>query len=84
MRTFIPVVCLSLLAASGIFAQTRLLHHPTWANGKIAFAYQNDLWLANDDGKNVRRLTATKAVESLPTCGASSPDIKRRSQIVRS
>ncbi|MCJ2106920.1 hypothetical protein MKK70_16355 [Methylobacterium sp. E-041] len=23
-------------------------------------------------------------VESLPTCGASSPDIKRRSQIVRS
>lgn len=68
-----PRVLTLLLIAAAAFAQTRILRHPTYANGKIAFVYQNDLWTAGEDGKNVRRLTATKAIESLPTY---SPDGK--------
>ncbi|MCX6628268.1 MAG: S41 family peptidase [Candidatus Solibacter sp.] len=74
MRTCIPVVCLALIACSAsAVAQTRLLHHPTYSNGKVAFVYQNDLWVSGEDGNNVRRLTATKAAEALPTF---SPDGK--------
>ena len=31
-------------------AQVKLLRHPTYFKGKVAFSYLGDLWVANEDG----------------------------------
>ncbi len=45
---------------------TRLLTDPAVSAKQIAFAYANDLWIANADGSGVRRLTSHPGVESRP------------------
>ncbi len=45
---------------------TRLLTDPAVSRDHIAFAYANDLWVANLDGSSVRRLTSHPGVESGP------------------
>ncbi len=45
---------------------TRLLRQPSISSDKIAFTYGGDLWICNFDGKDVKRLTSTPAVESDP------------------
>ncbi|MDQ6802488.1 MAG: PDZ domain-containing protein [Acidobacteriota bacterium] len=45
---------------------TRLLSDPAVSKDHIAFAYANDLWVANLDGTNVRRLTSHPGIESGP------------------
>jgi tricorn protease len=47
-------------------SDTRLLATPAIAEGKIAFAYADDLWLADADGKNPRRLTSHPGEERNP------------------
>jgi tricorn protease len=47
-------------------AETRLLRHPTYSNGRVAFSYLGDIWVANDDGSGVLRLTDHKAREVFP------------------
>lgn len=46
--------------------ENHLLRHPTYANGKIAFSYLGDVWVANEDGSGVQRLTDHKAREVYP------------------
>jgi tricorn protease len=66
----IRLLALALLAALPLFAvdihDTRLLTDPAVSRDRIAFAYANDLWVANLDGSNVRRLTSHPGVESGP------------------
>lgn len=50
---------------------TRLLAQPAIGKSYIAFIYAGDLWAADLDGKNVRRLTADEGLEANPTF---SPD----------
>jgi tricorn protease len=45
---------------------TKLLSQPAISKTHIVFAYAGDLWLANLDGQNVRRLTTDVGVESSP------------------
>ncbi|MBI3407055.1 MAG: PD40 domain-containing protein [Planctomycetes bacterium] len=52
---------------------TRLLSQPAVSAKNIAFIYQDDLWIADLDGKNVRRLTSDIGIESNP---CFSPDGK--------
>ena len=52
---------------------TRLLTEPAISQTQIAFIYAGDLWTADLDGKNVKRLTADVGLESNP---AFSPDGK--------
>ncbi len=59
-------------AANGVdINDTRLLSQPAISKTHIAFIYAADLWVADLDGKNVRRLTADEGQESSP---AFSPD----------
>lgn len=56
-------IVLAIALSSGVSAQTpeaiKFARFPHIANdGTIAFTYQDDIWLANADGSNVRRLTA--------------------------
>jgi tricorn protease len=50
---------------------TRLLTHPAVSKDKIAFVYAEDVWVADLDGKNPRRLTSDLGAEGYP---AFSPD----------
>lgn len=50
---------------------TRLLNQPALSKDKIAFVYAEDLWVANPDGSNPKRLTIDEGVESNPVF---SPD----------
>jgi tricorn protease len=50
---------------------TRLLHSPTISDTHIAFIYAEDLWVADKDGTNPRRLIIDEGVESNPVF---SPD----------
>lgn len=45
---------------------TRLLMQPAISANNIAFIYAEDLWVANADGSNPRRLTVDEGVESSP------------------
>ena len=57
--------------ATSINAQTRLLSDPAITADHIAFAYGGDLWIANADGQQVRRLTIGEGRETMPVF---SPD----------
>ncbi|MDO8952837.1 MAG: PDZ domain-containing protein [Draconibacterium sp.] len=52
---------------------TRLMHQPAISSTHIVFVYANDLWIADSDGSNVRRLTSDAGIESNP---CFSPDGK--------
>jgi tricorn protease len=52
---------------------TRLLSQPAISSKNIVFVYADDLWVADLDGKNVRRLTSDEGIESNPVI---SPDGK--------
>jgi tricorn protease len=52
---------------------TRMLSQPAVSADHIAFIYAEDLWVANPDGSNPRRLTVSEGIESNPVF---SPDGK--------
>src|SRR5437667_10025496 len=54
-------------------AEVRLLRHPSYSNGKVAFSYLGDIWIANENGSGVERLTDHKARDVYPRF---SPDGK--------
>ncbi|MBN2091091.1 PD40 domain-containing protein [candidate division KSB1 bacterium] len=45
---------------------TKFLSQPAICENHIAFVYAGDLWVADSDGKNVRRLTSDDGIESNP------------------
>src|SRR4029453_1352672 len=65
-------VCLTAvlaLAFGAVFptaAPVRLARHPDYSNGRVVFSYLGDIWMANDDGSNVVRLTDNLAREVYP------------------
>ena len=57
----------TLLIGRSVLAQeTRLLRNPDISQDKITFVYAGDIWLADVDGSEVKRITAFKGVESDP------------------
>jgi len=54
-------------------SDTRMMEQPTISQDHIAFIYANDLWVAELDGSQPRRLTVSEGVESRPQF---SPDGK--------
>ncbi|RYY54051.1 MAG: peptidase S41 [Chitinophagaceae bacterium] len=68
---FLPLVAvLALLSVTTISAQntsdTRLLWQPAISKDLIAFVYADDIWVANKDGSNPKRLTVSPGTESAP------------------
>ena len=73
----IPTLILTLFFSTFSIAQSvsttdsRLMHQPAISENHIAFIYANDLWVADRDGDNPRRLTIDEGFESNPVF---SPD----------
>ena len=63
-----------LLAAIAVMASAvaaaaspvKLARHPDYNAGRITFSYLGDIWIANEDGTAVRRLTVNRAREIYP------------------
>jgi tricorn protease len=73
-RILASLFALLLFTPFGLAADpndTRLLSMPAISAKHIAFIYADDLWVADRDGKNPRRLTSDIGVESFP---CFSPD----------
>ena len=64
-RKALPVWVLCLLPVV-LPAQVRLLRHPTYSKGKVAFSYLGDIWIANENGSDVQRLTDNQARDVYP------------------
>ena len=76
MRILSIIFFVSLLPALsfGIDSKdTRMLSQPAISQNHIAFIYAEDLWIANLDGSDPKRLTVDEGVESDP---CFSPDGK--------
>jgi tricorn protease len=59
-------LAVALLLPTLCQAQVKLLRHPTYSNGKVAFSYLGDLWIANENGSGVQRLTDNQARDVFP------------------
>lgn len=70
-RTLLASFVLGLSASAASAQQTLLLEQPAISADHIAFVYAGDIWIADRDGSNPRRLTSHPAEESEP---AFSPD----------
>ena len=60
------LIALALLLPALTQAQVKLLRHPTYSKGKVAFSYLGDIWIANENGTEVQRLTDNQAREVYP------------------
>ncbi|HWY76274.1 MAG TPA: MdsD protein, partial [Verrucomicrobiae bacterium] len=60
------VLTLTVLLPLMARADARLLRHPSYANGKVAFSYLGDIWIAREDGSGLQRLTDNRAREVYP------------------
>ena len=60
------LVFCALLLPVLVQAQSKLLRYPTYSKGKVAFSYLGDIWIANEDGTGVMRLTDNEAREVYP------------------
>ncbi len=60
------LVAAALLLPALVPAQVKILRHPTYSKGKVAFSYLGDIWIANENGSNAQRLTDNQAREIYP------------------
>jgi tricorn protease len=70
LLAFLLTVCLPELSAA---REARLVRYPHYHQGRVAFTYVGDIWTADENGQNVRRITAHKARDVYPRF---SPDGK--------
>ena len=66
MKLWRVAVLAAVLPAVLPSAEARLLRHPSYHKGKVAFSYLGDIWVANETGSGVERLTVHRAREVYP------------------
>ena len=67
MNSRLLAAALLLIAALAMAdGETRLLRFPDYADGKVVFVYQNDLWIAPETGGLAHRLTVFDGIETMP------------------
>ena len=54
-HTTLLLLTLSLCAFG---REAKVVRYPSYHGGKVAFTHLADIWVANEDGMNLRRLTA--------------------------
>ncbi len=74
-RLYPAAIVLSVLAfgSLALAREAKLVRYPSYSNGRIAFTYLADIWVADENGQNVQRLTVNKARDAYPRF---SPDGK--------
>ena len=75
-RTFVLALAVLTLAGAARLAavdpvDTKMLTQPAVSAERVAFVYANDIWTADLEGRNVKRLTSDIGAEMMPSF---SPD----------
>jgi tricorn protease len=75
MKKIYPLLLLAtfLLSSAAFGREARLVRYPNYNAGRVTFSYLGDVWVANEDGTNIQRLTVHKARDVYPRF---SPDGK--------
>ncbi|HVG30953.1 MAG TPA: S41 family peptidase [Pyrinomonadaceae bacterium] len=76
MKKIYPLLLLAtflLSSAAATAREARLVRYPNYNAGRVTFSYLGDVWIANEDGTNIQRLTVHKARDVYPRF---SPDGK--------
>ena len=75
MKKLYPLALLALLVLPALAPakEARLVRYPHYHEGRVAFSYLGDVWVAGEDGRNVQRLTVNRARDVYPRF---SPDGK--------
>src|SRR5262245_17164035 len=60
------IIVLSGIASIGFAREAKLVRYPHYYKGSVAFTYLGDIWTADEDGKNVKRVTVHKARDVYP------------------
>ncbi|HXS98736.1 MAG TPA: S41 family peptidase [Candidatus Limnocylindrales bacterium] len=61
------VLCAAVLILPAVLpGQVKLLRHPTYSKGRVAFSYLGDIWISNESGADAQRLTDNKARDQFP------------------
>jgi tricorn protease len=64
---FVVMFTVPLIVTGAVdIKDTKFLSQPAISQNHIAFVYAGDLWVADTDGKNARRLTSDDGIESNP------------------
>src|SRR5256884_9157187 len=63
---FFAALAVIAFAGSALAEPIRLARHPDYHAGKVTFSYLGDIWIANEDGTSVQRLTDNRAREIYP------------------
>ncbi|HEY0172119.1 MAG TPA: S41 family peptidase [Pyrinomonadaceae bacterium] len=68
MKKLYPLALLALLvsASAAPAKEARLVRYPHYHEGRVAFSYLGDVWVADEDGRNVQRLTVNRARDVYP------------------
>jgi len=70
---FLLFFVLSAITTVTFGREARLVRYPHYLDGRVTFSYLGDVWTANEDGKNVQRMTVNRARDVYPRF---SPDGK--------
>jgi tricorn protease len=73
IRLVLTVVLAFAIAPARAFAEAKLVRYPHYHAGQVAFTYLGDIWTADENGRNIRRLTVHRARDVYPRF---SPDGK--------
>jgi tricorn protease len=65
-RLLLTTIFALLVISAPAQAQTLMLRQPALSESYLAFVYGGDIWIADADGDNPRRLTSHPATESNP------------------
>src|SRR5947209_10986671 len=73
-KAYLLALCALLaLSATASAKEARLIRYPNYQQGRVTFSYLGDIWVADEDGKNIQRLTVNRARDVYPRF---SPDGK--------
>lgn len=67
------LVALLFFSSVALAREARLIRYPHYYHGRVTFSYLGDIWVADEDGHNIQRLTVNRARDVYPRF---SPDGK--------